>query len=641
MSSTFMPGREATIVYNQSTKTFNNIGGTIITYTNLGVGSQVINAGGIEFIAYQSNERALDVLTTDQFYNLPKWYSYTKGLANINQKNNAIADTFNSASIHLTSSIFSQSNGVNQVELKLQNDLSNVSNGLVVATKPGRTEFYTKSPAVVMAYTGSIKNSNNQDVGLIDLRGPNVGNIPGIAFASGTSNNNALILQGQSLLLFNSINNLISLGDINKDEYVGTNPSQQYADNITIPLPAGGDPLGDSGISNDSSPLVSFPLIPSSQVIPNFFQPANSQPQTLWGKGSLPILTQQDLEFEDNFFRWNISGSNLLEYRNIDDQKILIERGDEIRVSYAYFPNSSNSTITNKTYQDFTVLGYDQYPPLLWTSNLDPSAHGGYGDVRFEIACYKVVGYAASANTTTTFINPLPATGYYSFSSLKEKYQAAMYNNVTMYWAGVNQNGGDGVFASGSIVGVSSHSEVNGTGIIGITASWFNQVGGADDFNLGEAYGTMFGSNYIIQDLQSNQFPMSARDGSGFPLTTPVFMSSSVNPMIQDEEGFNQVLDPGYLFNRLKVTPNPADLDIPIINGKIYAMTLRKRQEADDRVVLNVNQPSGSQGVLTLSGDGYLIPNDLTNIQQRNVQKIINKLQSENVFQQNTPNDVR
>ena len=62
-------------------------------------------------------------------------------------------------------------------------------------------------------------------------------------------------------------------------------------------------------------------------------------------------------------------------------------------------------------------------------------------------------------------------------------------------------------------------------------------------------------------------------------------------------------------------------------------MTLRKRVEADDRVVLDVNQPSGSAGALTLSGDGYLIPNDLTNIQQGNVQKIINKLKSENVFQ--------
>ena len=69
-------------------------------------------------------------------------------------------------------------------------------------------------------------------------------------------------------------------------------------------------------------------------------------------------------------------------------------------------------------------------------------------------------------------------------------------------------------------------------------------------------------------------------------------------------------------------------------------MTLRKRVEADDRVVLNINQPSGSQGALTLSGDGYLVPNDLTDIQQRNVQKLINKLKSENVFTQDSPDNL-
>ena len=99
-------------------------------------------------------------------------------------------------------------------------------------------------------------------------------------------------------------------------------------------------------------------------------------------------------------------------------------------------------------------------------------------------------------------------------------------------------------------------------------------------------------------------------------------------------------LDPGFLFDRLVVTPNPNDLENKIPEGKIYAMTLRKRVEADDRVILNANQPSGSAGALTLSGDGYLIPNDLTEVQQRNVQKIINKLKSENVFTQDSPDNL-
>ena len=115
------------------------------------------------------------------------------------------------------------------------------------------------------------------------------------------------------------------------------------------------------------------------------------------------------------------------------------------------------------------------------------------------------------------------------------------------------------------------------------------------------------------------------------PYINNLISSASINPGIE-YTSYTQLLDPGYFFDRVVVTPNPTELENKIPTGRIYALTLRKRVEADDRVVLNVNQPSGSQGALTLSGDGYLVPDDLTDIQQRNVQKIINKLKSENVF---------
>ena len=95
--------------------------------------------------------------------------------------------------------------------------------------------------------------------------------------------------------------------------------------------------------------------------------------------------------------------------------------------------------------------------------------------------------------------------------------------------------------------------------------------------------------------------------------------------------------DPGYVFDRLLVSPDPSTLAQPIPSGSILSTTFRKRIEDDTKVILNVNLPSGSQGFQTPSGDGYLIPDDLTNIQQRNIQKIINKLKSENVFTQDSP----
>ena len=42
--------------------------------------------------------------------------------------------------------------------------------------------------------------------------------------------------------------------------------------------------------------------------------------------------------------------------------------------------------------------------------------------------------------------------------------------------------------------------------------------------------------------------------------------------------------------------------------------------------------PKGKKGMLTPSGDGYLIPDDLTDTQRDNVQKIINVLKSQNSF---------
>jgi hypothetical protein len=363
--------------------------------------------------------------------------------------NEAIESTPQSASINLTSSIVSMSAaGLVLNQVPLVNNISVIGSG----GSAGNPSFYD-SPNVIMAFTGSAKNEKNQDVGIINLRGPNVGRIPGMAVSTdlfGTSTGYNVV--GPSLMLFNSINNLLSLQNINPlsfDYTVGSNHPNAY-DNITVPLPGAGIPFTDNG-----APMTTFPFIPATQVIPsmNFDSTFALKPLTEWGQGSLPILTQRDLEFDSNFFKWNVSGSNLSEYRDIDNQKILVEKGDEIRVSYAYQPNLNNDAILNKTYQDFTVLGYDQVPPALYTSNFDISTYA-ITDVRFEIACYSLNGYQLPNSVTTTFRNPLPADGYYSFSSLKDKYLTAKNNSTTMYILGINSSGNE-MFLSGSIVGVS------------------------------------------------------------------------------------------------------------------------------------------------------------------------------------------
>ena len=82
----------------------------------------------------------------------------------------------------------------------------------------------------------------------------------------------------------------------------------------------------------------------------------------------------------------------------------------------------------------------------------------------------------------------------------------------------------------------------------------------------------------------------------------------------------------------VKVTPDPSKLKNPIPFGSIYSYTLIKREQVDNKIYVDLVQPTGSRGASTPTGDGFLIPEDLSLIQKDNVQKIINQLKSKNSF---------
>ena len=85
-------------------------------------------------------------------------------------------------------------------------------------------------------------------------------------------------------------------------------------------------------------------------------------------------------------------------------------------------------------------------------------------------------------------------------------------------------------------------------------------------------------------------------------------------------------------YNKIYVYPDPSTLVNPIPNGNINQFTHRKRKNADN-VVNAISFPlEGSNGAATKSGKGYLIPNDLTETQKRNVQALINQLKAKNSF---------
>ena len=136
-------------------------------------------------------------------------------------------------------------------------------------------------------------------------------------------------------------------------------------------------------------------------------------------------------------------------------------------------------------------------------------------------------------------------------------------------------------------------------------------------------------------DYESAPYPS---DGQGNNILWPflTFYNPPANPLY-----FSAVTSSIHIYDKLIVSPDPRTLEYQIPDGKIFNVTVRRRINADDRVVIYQAAPTGSNGVKSLSPSGYLIPNDFSQQQKRNVQTIINQLSAKNAFRADEDNDNR
>lgn len=86
------------------------------------------------------------------------------------------------------------------------------------------------------------------------------------------------------------------------------------------------------------------------------------------------------------------------------------------------------------------------------------------------------------------------------------------------------------------------------------------------------------------------------------------------------------------IYDQLVVYPDPTTIPNPIPNGHIWNFAIRRRVNADDRVIIFQTPPRNAEGAATPSPSGYLIPADMTPIQKRNVQSLITQLNAKNAF---------
>ncbi len=148
----------------------------------------------------------------------------------------------------------------------------------------------------------------------------------------------------------------------------------------------------------------------------------------------------------------------------------------------------------------------------------------------------------------------------------------------------------------------------------------YRQVSGSLTYNT---------SSFNIQTYLTQDFTVV-----GNPVTSPSTVmtgSGVVNGAIRFDFSIS-----GSDYSRLLVEPDPETLEDPIPKGEIYNFTVRRRVQADDRVIVFQSPPKNSIGNNTLSGEGYLIPNDFTPQQKRNALTLISQLKNANTFRDDT-----
>ena len=135
-------------------------------------------------------------------------------------------------------------------------------------------------------------------------------------------------------------------------------------------------------------------------------------------------------------------------------------------------------------------------------------------------------------------------------------------------------------------------------------------------------------SNFRTQDFVVKSIGASNVTDPGYVDTSPsmVFNNGSVSASISESR----------MFDRLFVEPNPATLSEPIPNGQVFQFTVRRKINADDRIIIYQTPPINALGSQTPTRDGYLIPNDFTQTQKKNVQTLINQLKSQNAVNTST-----
>ena len=345
----------------------------------------------------------------------------------------------------------------------------------------------------------------------------------------------------------------------------------------------------------------------------------------------------------ENYMIWNPEGSDSTSYQNTNTP-FLIERGDIIRVEGLLNTiNSANISQSTAVIEDFTVEEIQNY---FYTSSFSKQTplqarDGLTGVISFlgNINQQQVIvrGYAGNPSGVTNSFGQsgtvIIGQTFGVTSNLGNTSGATIQLNVLSgggNWVAIVL--GDSVslgtagnsFTAGEEITIDVSALVNGS-------NWTNQTVGNVPTIAGGAKSIVIaiGSSNLINTGFNNDFTFGVNIDATANLNAGTEQTGSQGGYHNYEKGEVGFSAPTFI----RVSPNPTEVLNGLEDGAITKMTVRRQIEADDRIMLeNITPPSGSRGVATPSGQGFLIPNDFSKVQKSNALNIINQLKAKNAF---------
>lgn len=332
-----------------------------------------------------------------------------------------------------------------------------------------------------------------------------------------------------------------------------------------------------------------------------------------------------------NYWEWQPSSSDAPFFEDVNEP-FLINRGDVLRVEgLKVIPSSlaeqSQSVkfvedFTVQEIQDYTYTGSDYNPAggsTIISSSINTVSPFSVPSNFFQGDGYPVGGTGFSGQTITFS----QANGDFNYNGSAG---TGLEIQVTSFVAESRDAASNFVLLNNSfVVANATNATTQGAYVAGETIT-------ITAAQIQSKFGFTTNSNNVVLTLGAN----NVAPANGYPNNFTVQTQYNVPGCTPNYVAYS-TFDQGQMALSLKsfinVTPNPAVVLNGLDGGAITKFTIRRQLENEQKIVVkDIAPPSGSQGALSQTRGGFLLPNDLSEKQKSNALNIINELRAKNAF---------